>query len=183
MTAAGGVAVGGDEALRGGRPAQLGGVGHGGGAQPAERRAVRVEQVELRGQGRDVAGLVHEAVHVVVEERARRGRHERDASGDLRLVGDERAALLEARQHQHVGACELVDGRPGHAPELDARVVEPIGEECAVVVVDGAEDQQPSLVAGRRGDPGVQRVMESLPRLDAAEEDRGQSGPVGLRAG
>ena len=157
-------------------------MGHGGVAEPVEGLGTPVQQVELGGEGLDVARLVDEPVDVVVEQRAGGPRHERDASGDLGLVGHEGAALLEARQQQHVGARQLLDRGRRHPAQLDARVRQAIGDHGPVLVVDGAEDQEASLAAGGGRDPRVEGVVEALARFDAAEEDRGQARSTALAA-
>ena len=114
----------------------------------------------------------------VLAARAGRVGHGEHAAAGLRLVGHERAALLDGRQDEHVGLPHEL-GEVGHvAAHLDARVVEQRCDDLAVAGDElAADDEAPAALAGAGARPGAQRVVQALARLEAAGEQRGQ-GPA-----
>ena len=101
---------------------------------------VVIQEPQIGSERRDVAGGVDEAFAAVVAARSRGVRDERHAAAAHRLVGDERAALLEGRQQEHVAPLQEGLGVVDEADDLDARVVEPGGEQVAVAGRERAGD-------------------------------------------
>src|SRR3954447_24826621 len=148
------------------------------GAQALQQRRVGVELAEVPGESVDVAGGMDEAGAAVLAAGAGRVGHGEDAAARLRLVGHERAALLDGRQDEHVAvAHELRE--VGHvAADLDARVLEQRRDGLAVAGDELAADADPAAgLAGARALPRAQRVVQALARLEAPGEQGGQRLP------
>src|SRR5690349_18770420 len=148
---------------------------HGRGAQPLEERGVGVELAQVGGEGVDVAGGMDEAGDAVLAAGAGGVRDGEHAAAGLRLVRDERAALLDGRQDEHVALTHETGEVRDVPPDLNTGIREQRRDDLAVAGHElAADDEAPAPLARAGALPGVQGVVQALARLEPAGEQRRQ---------
>ena len=128
----------------------------------------------MPGQGRLVAGGMDEPVGHVLGRRPGGVADQQHAAGGLRLVGDERAALVQARQEQDVGGAHQ-RREVAHEPALlDAGIVEQVAEPAAELLVDLAAEHEVRGLRRAAGPPRAQPVVQPLGGLAAGGVEHGE---------